>query len=112
MCQPGLWGTLGTVRANGDFVDGAPAWMAYADNFIAGSMTTTRDGLLSRRADIWGFMLTLEGDDTTRCGVVLTGDDSVVRTFFEKVPDLISRQVSAATFMFESRAFKCRLQKN
>ena len=104
--EPDLLGTLGTLRANTHFFDGAPAWILHADNFIAGSLIAFRDRFLSRPADIWGSMLTFEADDPTTCGVVLAGDDAVVTEFFEKVPDPPSRQASAATFIFDARALE------
>jgi mannose-1-phosphate guanylyltransferase len=100
-----LLGTLGTVRANEQFLHSQETWILHADNYIEGSLVALRDRFRSRPNEMCGAMLTFEAEEPSTCGVVVKGRSDVVTGFFEKVSNPPSSEASAATFIFDSRLF-------
>lgn len=104
--EPELLGTLGTVRANVEFFGSDPGWVLHADNFIVGSLVALREAFEARAPEVWGSMLTFEAYDPRTCGVVITDEERVVTSFYEKVPNPPSSEASAATFVFSQEVFE------
>ena len=109
--EPELLGTLGTVRANADFLAAEGGWILHADNLIVGSLRELIDDYSSRPSEVWGALLTFRTRSPDSCGVVSVDERQVMTGFFEKVKDPPTNLASAATMILDERAisFACQL---
>ena len=100
--EPSLLGTLGTVRANSDFLEGGDAWLLHADNFIHGDLVNLRRVYELRPPGVVGALLAFPTLNPQGCGVVTVDDNGNMTGFFEKVDNPPSRIASAATVVLDS----------
>lgn len=99
-----LLGTLGTLRANADFLAAQGGWVAHADNLILGSLSQLSDDYFHRPSEAWGALLTFRTSTPESCGVVTTDGCHLMTGFFEKVNNPPSNLASAATMILDERA--------
>lgn len=104
--EESLLGTLGTLRANGDFFQGRGGWVLHADNYLSDSLAPVREAFDLRPDDVWGAMLTFQVEDPSAFGVVTVNSQGIITDFQEKQAGVQSRVASAATYLFDDQAIE------
>ena len=104
-----LLGTLGTLRANAEFLSPSGGWILHADNYIAGELTDLRSVYEKRKSSTWGTMLAFRARHPENFGVVTMNPSNIMTGFYEKVANPPSNIASAATFILDPRAIELAL---
>ena len=102
--EPTLLGTLGTLRANADFLAAEGGWVVHADNLIIGPLSQLSADYFSRPSEAWGALLAFRTGSPESCGVVTMDRRQLMTGFFEKVREPPSNLASAATMILDERA--------
>tara|TARA_R110002074_G_scaffold274885_1_gene446440 strand:- start:5117 stop:5827 length:711 start_codon:yes stop_codon:yes gene_type:complete len=96
-----LLGTGGTILANRDFFDGAPALIAHADNLTDFDIRALINAHQERPNGVAITMLAFRTDDPKSCGVLELDDQLIVQAFHEKVEHPPTNLANAAVYIIE-----------
>lgn len=100
-----LLGTLGSIRANRDFLTQGTVLIAHADNFVRTDWQAFLKCHNARPEQCDMTMMLFETDNPSTCGMVEVNDQGVMTSYIEK-PEVYTKGnlANAAIFLFEPSA--------
>jgi len=99
--EPELLGTAGTLLANQSFFKGCTGILIHADNATDIDLRCLCKAHRERPSHCLLTMLTFSTRTPSKCGIVETDSDGVVRAFHEKVSNPPCNRANGAVYVFD-----------
>ena len=102
--EPELVGTGGTLKANLDYFQNQPLFLAYADNLSDVDIHAMQAAHAQRPPSCVMTMLAFETDNPRSCGILELDAKGLVQAFHEKVPNPPGNLANGAVMIIEPEA--------
>lgn len=110
--EPALLGTLGSIRANREFLCDDVNLIAHADNFCLTDWQSFVADFIQRPFEFHMSMMLFETQTPWSCGLVKINEHGILTEFLEKPaeaktnPDAFGKLANAAVFLFDQDGIK------
>ncbi len=106
MYEANLLGTAGTLLSNSNFFNQEDGLLIHADNYCSADLYKFMNFHFSRPRNCEITMMTFRTNEASKCGIVVTDSDNIVREFYEKKNNPPGNLANGAIYILSNKALQ------